>query len=204
MKEIRYRTDVINKAISSLQNGGALTGYKESDIELIFLQFRHCLELMMMGSLAAHHAHGYKLTQRFLKKEYNASKLLRFIKAKNPKFYPSPVKVRGDKGEDGRFVTEPITDGFLTQDDFCKLYDRACGRMLHAQRKSKFAGRHDQLIEEAVYYRDRLMKLLNCHWINLTDEIAFAVFMVDSKTGEVGLNVMERIDAHSPTRTKND
>lgn len=191
MTEIRYRTDVINRAISSLQGGGALTGFRESDIELIYLQFRHCLELIMFASLSAHYAHGYDLSQKLVNKEYNATRLFRFLKSKNPKFYPIPVEPKDTKDEEGRFQTIPVTEGFLTQDDFCNLYDKSCGKLLHAQRKSKFEGGHEKLIEDAIYYRGRMMKLLNCHWIDLSKDISFRVIMRDAQTGEVGLNVMK-------------
>jgi len=191
MKEIRYRTDVINRAISSLQGGGALTGFRESDIELIYLQFRHCLELMMFASLSAHYAHGYDLSKKLVDKEYNATRLLRFLKTKNPKFYPRPVESKDKEDAEGMFHTTPITANFLTQEDFCNLYDKSCGKLLHAQRKPKFASGHDKMVEEAVYYRDRMMKLLNCHWIELNKDFSFRVIMRDIKTGEVGLNVMQ-------------
>lgn len=193
MTEIRSRTDVINRAISKLQRGDALTGYRESDIELIYLQFRHCLELIMFASLSAHYAHGYELSQKLLKKEYNATKLLRFLKAKNAKFYPSPMETGDIKGEDGIWQTTPVTEGFLTQDDFCRLYDQSCGKLLHAQRTSKFRGGHEELIEEATFYRDRMMKLLNCHWITLTEDISFRVIMRNAKTGAVAINVMKLV-----------
>lgn len=197
MTEIRSRTDVINSAISKLRRGDALTGYRESDIELIYLQFRHCLELIMFASLSAHYAHGYDLSQKLLHKEYNATRLLRFLKAKNPKFYPSPVKCGDIKGEDGIFQTTPVTEGFLTQDDFCSLYDRSCGKLLHAQWTSKFKDGHEKLVEDVAFYRDRMMKLLNCHWVTLNKDISFRVIMKDAETGAVGINVMKLIGTKS-------
>lgn len=193
MTEIRFRTDVISRAISTLQSGDALTGYRESDIELIYLQFRHCLELIMFASLSAHYAHGYELSQRLLKKEYNATRLLRFLKDKNPKFYPIPMESGDIKGEDGIWQTIPVIEGFLTQDDFCSLYDQSCGKLLHAQRTSKFKDGHERLIENATFYRDRMMKLLNCHWVTLTEDISFRVIMRDAETGAVGINVMKLV-----------
>jgi len=194
MTEIRSRTDVINIAISKLQSGGALTGFRESDIELIYLQFRNCLESIMFASLSAHYAHGHDLSQRILNREYNATRLLRFLKNKNPEFYPSPVKSEEFKDDDGVWQTTPVTEGFLTQDDFCNLYDKSCGKLLHAQRTSKFKDGHEKLLEEAEFYRNRMMKLLNCHWVTLNKDISFRVIMKDAETGAVGINVMEIID----------
>lgn len=193
MKEIRYRIHVIDEVLSELKKGGALSGYRESDIELVYLQFRHCLELIMFSALSAHYAYGYDLSRKFLNKEYNATKLLKFIKTKNPEFYPRPVEPRDSIGPDGIKETVAITEGFLTQEDFCKLYDRLCGKMLHAQRKPKFRSNHTQLIAEAVYYRDRMIKLLNCHWVQLTKDISFSVIMKTSNDGEVAVTVMKKI-----------
>lgn len=194
MAEIKHRIDVINRAISSLNDHSSLTGYRESDIELIYLQLRHCLELMMFASLSAHYAYGHDLSKRIVEKQYNATSLLKFLKSKNPHFYPSPVEAYDTKDSNGVLQTIPVTDGFLTQDEFRNLYDKACGKLLHAQRKSKFEDGHEKLIEDAVYYRDRLMRLLNCHWITLSEDISLRVIMINSNTGGVGINVMKRIN----------
>ena len=193
MREIRYRTDVINRTLSTLKNGGALTGFRESDIELVFLQFRHCLELMMFASLSAHYHTGHELSRKILNKEYNASKLLRFLRTKNPKFYPKPVEIGDKKNEDGMYLVEDILDGYLTENEFCTLYDKTCGKLLHAQRTSKFDDNHDELVSEALAYRDKMMNLLNCHWVHLNDAISFRVVMRDAQTGDVGINVMRYI-----------
>ncbi len=193
MTQIRTRTDVINKALHELGAGRAVTGYRECDVELIYLQLRHCLELMMLASLSAHYANGYSLSQKFYKKEYNATKLLRFIKTKNPNFYPRPVEGQDSVDLDGIRQTVEIRDGFLTQTDFCKLYDRICGKMLHAQRETKAQNDLAQKIKDAVYYRDRLVRLLNCHWIHLTEDTCYRVIMRDRDDGEVKINLMTKI-----------
>ena len=145
---------------------------------------------MMFASLSAHYEYGYDLSQKLVKKEYNATKLFRFLKTKNPKFYPNPVEVNDIKDDNGVFQTIPVTEGFLTEEDFCNLYDKACGKLLHAQRTSKFDGNHEELAEDALYYTNRIIKLLNCHWIYLSEDIAFRVLVKGSMVGGVTINVM--------------
>lgn len=195
MAEIRHRIDVINKVLSELETGSSLTSYREIDIEVIFLQLRHCLELIMFASLSAHYHYGYELSQKILKKEYNATKLLRFIKTKNPSFYPSPAETKPIKHPNGLFEAVPITEGFLTQDDFCRLYDQACGWMLHAQRDNKFNKGHEELIKEATEYRNKLVRLIDCHWISLTDDICLQVLMRHPTTGTVLVMVMQSVES---------
>lgn len=190
MREIRYRTAVIDKTLELLEENGSLTGYRETDLELVFLQLRQCLELMLFASVAAHYSYGHSLSGKFVDKEYNATKLLRYIRKANPKFYPSPVEIKDEQDENGVLLAVPIADGFLTEGEFCVLYDRTCGRLLHANREPKFGADLDELRKSAREYRNKLVRLLNCHWVHLTNETAIRVIMVDSQTGEPSINVM--------------
>lgn len=179
MREIFCRLRAVDLALSKLTKATALTGYKETDIEFIFLQFRHCLELMMFAAVSANYHYGTEISEQILRKEYNASKLMKFIKQRNPKFYPQPIESYYKVNFDGTSKTIPVINGFLTQADFCTLYDKVCGQMLHAQRKPKFGQDHTSLIEESEYYRDRLTRLLSYHWIQLRDDICFQVVRKD-------------------------
>ncbi len=145
MREIRYRTTVMDNTLALLEKNESLTGYRETDIEIVFLQLRHCLELMLFASVAAQHSYGHKLSGKIIDREYNATRLLRYIKRVNPKFYPLPVKAKGEQDEKGVFKTAPLAEGFLTEKEFCILYDRTCGPLLHANRKPKFGEKLEEL-----------------------------------------------------------
>ncbi len=191
MREIKYRVNVIGNVLEQANNGSSTTGYRESDIELIYFQLRHCLELIMFSSLVAHYAHGLSLSAKLQSKEYNATKILKFIRSKNPKYYPKPMQPNQVRDVNGTWQTSPLEDGYLTEEEFCSLYDRTCGRMLHAQRKPKFDNNYQELFENAKAYRDKIMLLLNDHWIHITEKYAFRVVMNESKTNDVSINYME-------------
>lgn len=193
MREIRYRTNVIKKTLRALSDGEPLTGYRESDIELIYLQLRQCLELMMFASLVAHYSHGYELAKKIVDKEYHARKIMAYIRLKNKKFYPKPMAGNEEKNSEGQWLARDLEDGYLTEDDFCILYDRTCGKILHAHRVSKFNDNHDKLISDAEVYTDKLIALLNVHWINITEKNSIRVIMKDSVTGDIGVNYLEYI-----------
>lgn len=189
LREMKQRISVIQSTVKQLRNGQTITGYRETDIELCFLQFRATLELMMYAALVAHESQGKILAKKLHNNEYNATKLLRHVRRINPRFYPAP---KTDwRRDDGVWVVEDVTEGYLSEADFGKLYDRLCGPMLHARRTSKFLGRHDDIVDQISSYLAKLMKLLNQHWIVVSDDIVFRALMQDKATGDVGVNLLE-------------
>lgn len=193
MEEIKSRIVVIDRAISSYERGGSLTGFVESDIELIFLQFRHCLELIMLASLVAHHHQGIALSKKFYDKEFNATKLLAYMKSVNKGFYPKPMTDLPEKNEKGQFQAVDSDRDYLKIDDFKELYDRVCGKMLHAQRSSKFFNMKDELIKQSTVYRNKIVALLECHWIHFDDKSIIRTIMNEKETGRVAVNILDYV-----------
>ena len=58
MRRIKYRTDVIRRTEAAYRLGTSITGYRQTDIDLCYLQLRKSLELMMFASVIAHDSLG--------------------------------------------------------------------------------------------------------------------------------------------------
>lgn len=195
MRQIKYRMAVIAKCIGAHASGHAVTGYRETDIELCYLQLRQCLELVMFSTVIAHDAFGVKLNRQLRDKAYNASQILRQIRHLNGKFYPLPVKDSGSP--DGIRKVDKIEEGYLTETEFCRLYDKVCGRFLHADRKDVYSKGMDQYFIDVKTYHRKLIRLLNHHWIHVTDEIALAVLMQTQSDGDVQVVQMQGMGKQS-------
>lgn len=191
MKEIKYRTDVIDRCIGKHKKGESLSGYKETDIEICFLQFRKCLELIMYATVITHYAEGIKLQKRIVESEYNATKMLKFLRRVNPNFYPRPVKDTANN-KDIRTV-DGLVDGYLTQKEFCHLYDRICGGLLHAKRQDQFSEKHDEYFDEIELWLSKLTTLLNHHWVHISEEVAVSVIMQTGVGGEVNVALLQKV-----------
>jgi len=109
------------------------------------------------------------------------------MKKVNSDFYPAPLKRASTSTEaDGRkhHRFEHLTAGFLTKDDFVKLYDH-CGDMLHAQ--NPYRGRntiHTRL--SAQEWFARIENLVKVHQTRLVTSSCFIVLVPD-KDGKVHL-----------------
>lgn len=87
----------MSNVLDLLKKEDSLTGYRETDLEIVFLRLRHWLELIMFASVVAHQSLGHKLSKKIVEKEYSASRLFKFIQLANPKFHPKPVKSSEEK-----------------------------------------------------------------------------------------------------------
>lgn len=190
-EELKYRMDAIHRYFDEHKKGTSLSGYRETAIEFCFLQFRKCLELMMYAGVVTHCAEGIKLQNNIVNNEYNATKMLKFLRRANPSFYPRPVK-GGIKNKDIRTV-DGLSDGFLTQQEFCRLYDQICGGLLHAKRRDQFEGKHGEYFIEIELWLSKHKTLLNHHWIHITEKIAIAVVMRSDVNGKVHVALLEKV-----------
>ena len=191
MREIKHRMDVISKCIDQYQNGGSLTGYHQTDIDLCFLQFRKCLEIIMFSSVIAHDSYGSELSNQLRNKEYNASKITKLLKQINPKFYPNPVTDTGYSN--GIREVDDISEDYLRESEFCELYDRICGKILHASRQDLYAGLIPDYFFQILKYHNKLMRLLNHHWLHVSGKSAYAILMSTESNDDVQVTRMEAV-----------
>ena len=197
MRRIKYRTDVIRRTEAAYRLGTSITGYRQTDIDLCYLQLRKCLELMMFASVIAHDSFGRNLGKHLRDKEWNASRIVASLKRVNPGFYPVPVKDATPPGSRIR-NEEKLEHGFLTEAEFRDLYDKCCGNMLHASRKDPYGDRMPAHFRDIRGYGNKLVRLLNHHWIHITDEIALAVLMQTESDGDIQVTQFQHISEMPP------
>ena len=191
MRQIKFRMSVIVRCIKSNQAGNSLTGFRETDIDLCYLQLRKCLELIMFSSVIAHHSFGVELSKHLRNKEYSASQIIKKLKRVYPKYYPTPV--RESDSSNGIRKVEKINEGYLTEPEFCKLYDKVCGGILHASRPDPYVDNIDEHFAEINRYHNKLICLLNYHWIHISDEVALAVLMKTKGNDDVQVARMNAV-----------
>jgi hypothetical protein len=164
MDEIKRRTAVI----TAFGSGGAAAVYQATTIESVYLQFRKILELIALGSLVANKSEFSKAYGDF-SKCWNAHYLLRDMERVNPDFYPRPIIEVPSKQPHAKMEWQEKKDGFLTKDDFLKLYEK-CGAIMHA------GNPYGSQVDFGYYQKniqgwlDKLIGLLNSHTIKLVND----------------------------------
>ena len=182
MRRIKYRTEVVRRCETIYQRGSSVTGYRETDIGLCYLQLRKSLELMMFASLIAHDTFGRELDKKLRDKEWRAGKIVKQLERVNPRFYPAPVN----------HATPRSGADILTKTDFQSLYGR-CGDMLHAKREDVYGDRIPSHFREVREYCTKLVRLLNHHWVHITDDIALVVLMPTQPDGDVQVEELKKL-----------
>lgn len=175
MHEIRSRMKLIGKVGESLQGRRPFTGDAATDVELCFLNFRKILELIMYASVLAHETAGAEVSKRIANREWNARRIFNYLEQINPHFYPAPIKKLDRETEPPRTVR--LLDGFLEKEQFLNLYDKRCGQILHASRDYVIHEPYQPPIDEIREWFDRIWMLLGHHWIQLSDDLCFAVIL---------------------------
>jgi hypothetical protein len=164
MDEVKRRTLVIN----AFGNRKTTTPFGTTNIECVYLQLRKILELIAFGSLVANKVEFSKAYTDF-SKYWNAQYLLRDIKRVNPEFYPQPIIEKLGSKPGVKSDWEHKTDGFLTKEDFLKLYEK-CGKIMHA------GNPYGTQVDYAYYEKSiqdwltKITGLLNSHLIKLVND----------------------------------
>lgn len=99
------------------------------DIENICLQIRKLLELIAMSSLIMN-KEAFEKAEKSFKNMWNAKLILKDIKRIHPQFFPISISGTLTKDDKGIWVMDEIDHEPLTEDSFCKIYDK-CGAALH-------------------------------------------------------------------------
>lgn len=83
------------------------------DVELVFLQFRKILEQIAFASLVAN-KDAYSAARKNFATDWRAPKILKYLEAVNPHFYPEPLKIASQSSEGGRrrLNLQRLSDGF--------------------------------------------------------------------------------------------
>ncbi len=173
MKQILHRMGVI---IEIIDNGKTL-GNDFFDFEVTALHFRKILELIAFSTLTANRDLYESEIKEARNAGYHADNILKAIERVNPGFYPEP-QTHPKKIGDGKFSFESITNGFLTREEFKKLYG-LCGNALHVKNIFK----DNQEIDFKNTQQEWLKKigtLLDCHTVKFPNEDRWLVIMKEN------------------------
>jgi hypothetical protein len=179
MEEIKRRTVVVHRLRDLHKKGEAMTGYMETDIDLVYLQLRKMTELVMFACVIANKAAGVELNKT-LRKGWELKKIKAELKKFNVEFFPVP-KVEGEVSADGIRKVEDLDSlgvPYLSEDELFHAYS-AAGGYLHAQREYQYGNAKEKLeiLLKGVEYVGKLVALLKQHWVKVDEQTQFAVVM---------------------------
>lgn len=195
MEEIKKRSDVVTRLYKMYLSGQSMTGYIETDIDTVYLQIRKITELIMFACVVANKSAGLTLN-RTLSKGYEIKKIKSELARFNTDFFPNP-KVEDGKDENGiRKVTDldQSVRPILSENELFKRYGTA-GNYLHSQRKYQYGGADakPKILAKGLETINKLVALLNHHWVNIANDDYFAVVMQGEKDGKVHVSYMKRV-----------
>ena len=187
MDEVKKRIEVINFFL----NGDSNIKYPGALAESIAVQIRKILELVALTSLMANRSELVKFNKKF---QYHSklSEVLSALKKVNPDYYPKPLEVNTG------MELKDITSGFLTQQDFRRLY-ASCSRILHIENPLKEAPDSIKFIKSVPAWISKIMLLLNRHRISLADGRMLVVTMKTASDGKV--HAVEFLSIYPPLDT---
>ena len=189
MEQIKRRTALV----SALLNNRVTMMYKATQVESMVLQVRMITELIALASLVVNKAI-FEDNQRKFEKHWNLVKILKDVEEVNPGFYPKPVIEVPSKREGIKNDLVDLVDGFMDQDELIEVHGR-CGNMLHARDpydKPPDYGAYEDMIPA---WMERIMKLLNCHKIQLVDGRFYLVHLKEDSDDHVRMYTFQRADA---------
>ncbi len=131
MARIRHRINVVQ----TIMSGGIKIGHADQTAELIFIQFRKTLEEIAFASLSANKEKYAEVHANF-SKHWRAKEMLAVMDTVNPNFYPVPLPAPIETAPGHKHFGEPLTDGFVTRDDFAFLY-KCSSEALHTRNPYK-------------------------------------------------------------------
>jgi len=127
MARIRHRVNVVQ----TIMAGGIQIGHADQTAELIFVQFRKTLEEIAFASLSAN-KEKYSEVHANFSRHWRAKDMLAVMDTVNPNFYPVPLPAPVESGPVLKHFGEPLTDDFVTRDDFVFLY-KCSSEALHTR-----------------------------------------------------------------------
>lgn len=157
MARIRDRINVVQ----TIMSGGIKIGHPDQTAELIFVQFRKTLEEIAFATLSAN-KEKYSEVHANFSRHWRAKDMLVVLDTVNPNFYPVPLPPPVEISPGKRSFGEPLTDGFVTRDDFVFLY-KCSSEALHTHNPYREG---DQTIRTKFTIQDwvaRFQRLLSWH-----------------------------------------
>jgi len=163
MARIRDRINVVQTIISS----PFILERHDPTAELIFVQFRKVLEEIAFAALSANRQKYSEVHANF-SKHWRAKDMLAVLDNVNPGFFPialaPPVLVSA--GPPAQHHFEPLTDGFLTRDDFVFLY-KCSSEALHTHNPYREGDQTIRIRYTVQEWVARFQRLLSWHSVTL-------------------------------------
>jgi hypothetical protein len=185
LREIKARMAVAEQLL-------ATTPRSQPNGDLIALELRVVLELLVLGSLITNRNELTAVRSALHKKDASAARKL--AKRSNPGYWPKPSKQVADGPN--KWKLEPITEGHLTEAEWGPAYGYLSA-VLHATnplKQTPYLGRPlEPLYDRASEIVRRLVLLLNHHTVELVDrEYILIAMMQTQETGDVGVTLFQR------------
>jgi hypothetical protein len=152
--------------VDAVNDGRVTTGCADLNAELVAIRFRKALEELAFASLSANREQ-YAAARAGFATEWNARRMLGFVKNVNPHFYPIALKEPREIAK-GQKHFDLVEDGYLTQQDFATLYD-GNAEVLHC-RNPYASGPFVVAAERSTLdWSNRIKTLLRWHFVQLVN-----------------------------------
>lgn len=173
MYEFRQRTVAVGLMCNNMylvKKGGNVF-----DIENICLKIRKLLELIAMSSLIMN-KEAFEKAEKSFKTMWNAKLILKDIKRIHPQFFPMSISGTLSKNKNGSWVMDEINHKPLTEETFCKIYDK-CGAALHIPNPfSENENLFHELGEKIPMWLDQIYLTMENHMVFLYGtDLAYAI-----------------------------
>lgn len=185
--EIKRRIDVIVDHLNKV----TVEKYLIIEVETVCLQFRKILEKIALMSLVANKELYAEQNEKFAK-HYHAERIMNDLERINPDFYPVPTKPI--KHKDGTYEWIEIESGYLTREEFVKIYEK-CGGMMHAQNPFACEKPLKEIKSCFPEWLTKICILLDHHHISLVGgEVLVAAILKRKDNGLPQATIFKRTD----------
>lgn len=152
------------------------------DLENVILNLRKILEIIAYASIAPNKKSYSKFRNDSerpvdFRKDYHGGYILKHLSKINEDFYPKPLlepKLLAPR----RWHFDSLADGYLTKNEYIKLYDRL-GKYLHADNPWGNDKGYMQLAKELPSYFAKIRNLLRLHATFVQDAKSRFAFVVE-------------------------
>lgn len=183
MERVRHHVSVADTVFA----GKISTGSADLNTELIFLHFRKALEEIAFSSISANREE-YANARPGFAREWNARRMLGFVKKVNSNFYPIPLQPPMETAP-GHKHFDRVRDGFLTKDDFVALYGIS-SEVLHSPNPYNPTGLAVDFKCAVDVWSNRIKALLSWHFVQLLGVDGLWVVRVANEDQIVALPVV--------------
>jgi len=179
MESIKSRIILISK----ISSGKFSSGDIRHDTESAYLHLRKVLELIAFSSLVVN-KDLYVKARSDCEYVWRANKLLEYIKAINPNFYPIPVEVMTAANNPSLAGIRKFSGDYLAVEDFEELYN-LCGDLMHADNPFGKKKDYNEYFLKIKGWARKIHELLDMHVVRFVDSDKFRLIEMSPKHGPI-------------------